>query len=454
MTVRRRTTTALGVLGETLRGDEGLAMAMVVMVSAILFVLLTALVTVTVQRGQTSLIHSQHAEILDVADAGIAAYVQKLQGTWYYYETTPTISGTAGDGSFTVTATPPPSGSSTIRLDALARIPSQGLSRHVVAYVKPPSFADYAVVIDNPGANYSIGADATFWGKVHANGSVDNAGICNGTVSAVTAITGSGQFNGSPSKVCPADQIDFTTVTTDLSDIQTIATAQSAYFPPLGNWATGKPYLGYKVDFHGASFDVTKIRALSTTSTNSSTCWTLETSTTQANVSIPPSGTVFFDTEPIWVAGTYSKSVTIGDNCALSAGSNTVAGNSNSAVYCWNNLRPTDPSDDKQLMGIVTPGDISVPAWFAASPTSFTVQSALLSQYGSIHGDQANGANEARLDMIGSRAFKIQGGFSSSYDIRNFVWDDRFSRGIPPLFPRPVAYGGSALSLTSWTDYK
>jgi len=452
MTVRRQGTTATAALSEMLRGDEGLAMAMVVAVSAILFVLLTALVTVTVQRGSTSLVHQQHAEILDVADAGIAAYIQKLQGQWYYYETTPTITGTSGDGSFTVTATPPPSGSSTVRLDALAKIPSQGLSRHVVAYVKPPSFADYAVVIDNPGATYSIGADATFWGKVHANGSVDNAGVCNGTVSAVTKITGSGDFNGSPEKVCPADQIDFTTVTTDLSDIKTLATAQSAYFPALGNWTTNKPYLGYYVEFAGNTFKVRKIRDISTTSTNPSTCWTVET-TTQV-VSIPPSGTVFFENEPIWVSGTYSKSVTIGDSCATSAGSNNAAGASNSAVYLWDDLLPVDPSDDKQLLGIVTPGDISVTPWLAASPTSFTIQAALLSQYGSIHGDKANGSNKSRMDMIGSRAFKIQGGFNSSYNTRNFSWDDRFSRGIPPLFPRPVAYGGSALSLTSWTDYR
>ena len=51
------------------------------------------------------------------------------------------------------------------------------MTRHIVAYVKPPSFADYVVIIDNPGQSYSIGADATFNGKVHANGSVDNAGV-------------------------------------------------------------------------------------------------------------------------------------------------------------------------------------------------------------------------------------------------------------------------------------
>ena len=434
-----------------MREDEGVAMALVVAVAGIMFILLTALVTVTVQQGVEGSKRYQRAQVLDVADAGVSAYMRELQRYWFFYESTPTISGTAGDGTWTVTASPPAPRDATIKLSVAASIPSLGVTRHIVAYVKPPSFADYAVIIDNPGQNYSIGSDATFNGKVHANGSVDNAGTCNGTVSAVTAITGSGDFNGTPAKIVPAPQIDFTTVTSDLQAIKDSAIANNAYFGDAGSYATGKNYMGYKVDLNGTQYTVTKIRTWSTASNaTASNVWSLET-TTAVTRTIPDSGTVFFDTEPIWIAGTYSKALTIGVSSQNSAGSNTAPSGA-SAVYTWNSLRPTDPTDTRQVLGIVAPGDISVPAWFPASPTSYTVQAALLSQTGSIHGDDATSSLHARIDLIGSRAFKTQGGFSNAFAVRNYTYDDRFAVCVPPMFPRPVVYGGSALVVTSWND--
>ena len=437
------------------RDDEGVALALVVAVAGIMFILLTALVTVSVQQGVEGSRRYQRAQVLDVADAGMSAYMRELQRSWFFYETTPTLTGTTSNGgSWTVTVTPPAPQDATIRLGVLATIPSLGVTRHIVAYVKPPSFADYAVIIDNPGASYSIGSDATFNGKVHANGSVDNAGVCNGTVSAVTAITGSGDFNGSPAKICPAPQIDFTTVTTDLQTIKDCAVANNAYFGDAGSYGTGQNYWGYKVDLNGTQYSVTKIKTLNYGSTKTpptvSNEWVLDASTTVTK-SIPDSGTIFFDTEPIFIAGTYSKPITIGVSSQNSAGSdNSPSGVS--AVFTWSNLKPTDPTDTKQVCGIVTPGDISVPAWFPSSPTSYTVQAALLSQKGSIHGDDAYGSLRSRIDLIGSRAFKIQGGFSSAFSTRNYTYDDRFAVTVPPDFPRPVVYGGSALVVTSWND--
>jgi hypothetical protein len=444
------------------RDDAGIAMALVVAVAGILFVLLTALVTVTVQQGTDTSNRFNRAEVLDVADAGISAYVRMLRDNWYSYESTPAMTGTTSNGgSWIVTCTSPAPGSSTIKLVSIGTVPAQGLHRTVTAYIRPPSFADYMFLINT---SITFGATAIVNGKVHSNGdvTVNSGGVIYGTVSVSSThtITGnSSAFQGSPPQITNAKQVDFTTITTDLSNMKTIATAQNAYFADAGtSTVTKKPFLGYDVDLNGANYTTSKIYAQNPTSGLTS----LETSTAVTR-SIPASGVLFFD-EPVWVSGTYSKSICIGDSIQTVDSASTPAtsasaasGLPNSAFYLFDNLTPVNPSDTGQMIGLVAPGDISFPSWYnySGSPTSYTVQAALLSQKGGIHADIQSGRSKNQLNIYGSMVAQTPATFVSGSDgfgARTYNYDTRFAIRTPPLYPRPIAYGGSALIVSSWND--
>jgi hypothetical protein len=438
--------------------DQGVALAMVVAVAAVLFILLTALVTVTVQQGVESSAHYKKAEVLDVADAGISAYIKLLKDNWYAYESSPTLSGVAGDGSWVVSVTPPGSGSSTVKLVSTGVIPSQGLRRVVTAYIRPPSFADYMFLINT---DITFGATAVVYGKVHSNGNitVNSGGKLYGTASvtsghSVTANAAS--LLGSPPKITNAKQIDFTTVTADLANMRSISSTQAALYLDPGNKPNGKPYLGYKVVFSGDNYSVSKV----TSQTGSTGQIFIETSTTVTR-SIPASGVLYFE-DSIWVSGSYSKSVAIGDAVQTVASASATSANAasqlpNSAFYLYDNLRPTDVSDLNQMIGLIAPGDISFPSWYnyTGSPTSYTVQAALLSQNGGIHADYMSGRSKTMLNIYGSMVSQTPATFVSGSDgflNRTYAYDTRFAVRTPPMYPRPVAYGGSQLVVSSWSD--
>ena len=455
------------------RREDGMALATVMAMSTVLFLLATTLVMLSTQQQVNAVDQVQRTKALHAADAGINAYSYMLSRNPSVAKTQPTTSGVTADASWTVTAVPPGLGSAVTQLTSTGRIAAANggpaVTRVVKASVNPGSFADYMFLFNT---DLVLAVNGLIRGRVWSNGNITNNGEITDYAYASGSIGGSGIFDKTP--------------TPNAGNLKSIATSDGTYWGDSGSFTTSPTaaiqnnythhYLGYKVTVAGNGGTIQRIQSVSTTS---GAIVVDPAPSTQTSFTTPPNGVLYFD-DPIWLSGTYAAKLTVvcgddiedpgtdstyGRNAPGMSGMNPTStatpkpNNVNSSIYLWNNLVSSDPSNADQVCGIVSPGDISLPSEYPTTvmPDNLTIQAAMLSTNGSIHSDFTTGRTHAYLKMLGARAQWDQGGIqltsgstvTAGFVTRDYFYDTNLDITTPPNFP-PL--GDGTLKVQQWVE--
>ncbi len=397
--------------------DEGWVLFTVMVSVIVLFLLVTMLLTTTIQQTLETQRYLARTTAVHIADAGVNAYLYELKHNGGVY--IPSLGPTTMDqGTWSVTATPPNATTGDpLVLHSTGIVPGLEVTRTIVAEVRTPTYADYAVLIDD---DYALGVGGTILGKLRANGDVTNSGRITGRAEASGSLGGSGDYDGGRQGGLP--EVDFAQVTADIAAIRAEAQSLGTSYPASGSQ-------GYQVILNGTSVQIKRVTAVNSTTGRLTT-------TTYATTTVPAPGVFYFD-DTVWVSGNYSAAITIAAKKFILA----------------QDLRPQSESA-VHVLGLVSSGDISFPLWYSASeyPTNLWVQAALLAQNGGIGAEFRNGSYKNSIMIRGSRAFRTLVGFqsgSSEYRTRTYEYDVRLEATPPPMYPQ---IKDGSLKLSTWLE--
>lgn len=417
--VRTHRRAALGFADGDARDGSGSALAIVVAVTAILFLLATALILTATYATTAGSQHAGEVESVDLADAGLNAYLYQLRRDPNYCVTNPILGSNRQDGQWFVTATAATATQPiTVRSDG--KLAGQNTSSTIVAVVRFPTFADYAFLYDASPAQ--IAANTIINGNVRTNGSIVNYGVITGSAYAAGSISNYGTIQGG--SYPNTSTIDFSSVTADMSSMLAAATAAGSYYP-----AVSSPYVGYQVTFNGSVYTVQKVKAPDSNGSFASG----PPVTVVTNAAIPACGVLYF-AGTVYVSGTYSTAVTI---C------------SSTNAYIIGNLTPGNVQS-AATAGIVAQNNILIPTWFSSVPQNMTVTAALLAQTGAITPDTSRTGMKSALAFSGSMSGALEGWMSDGshgFSQRTYTYDQRLDMYPPPQYP--VIRDGS-LRISTW----
>ncbi len=449
-----RATTAPTALRRFARDDSGMALATVMIMSALLFMLATTILMLVSYRETQTAHATDRQSAMHLADAGVNEYMYQLSQNYEYYKTPanltmgPTVTE---DGQWIVTVTPPDvMNGEPMRIKSVGTL-ANGYKRTVSASVRFPTFADYVVLVDQ--GPYSIGTGATFAGRIRCNGDISNSGTITGMAEAAgTCSWGTSAATNYPggykNKVA---KVDFSQLTTDLNAMKATAQNSGSYYP-----LSGTSY-GYEVVLNGAQATVSKITAINTRRPTTQIAGYTNpighlTTTLVGTAVIPADGVFFFD-DQVHVSGNYNAQVTIATS---------------KTMLLPANLGPTNAASN-YTCGLVAQSHIYFPYWYENMPTNHVVQAATLSQTGNIGQGTPSGLQQYTrnssgvwswtsytapiknsLTLKGSRAMIDQFGFSGAYSTRSFQMDSRLQNSPPPMYPQ---IRDGSLAVASWTEH-
>jgi hypothetical protein len=397
-----------------------MALALVVGITSVLFILATALLQLVVYQTAFAAADVARAQALHIADAGVNAYLYELRWDPDYYVTTPTLTAATAEGTWRVVATPPSTQQPYLTLRSTGTLASGEATRVVAATVRFPTFADYMFLED---CDISIGSGAIVNGKVHSNHNVSNSGRITGVGSAYGQFTNSGSgvteqgYLSGPSQV---SEIPFSQLKSDMDAMKTAGQLSGArgYSAPA---ASGKQ--GYEVVLNGTSY--------TRRSVSGSTGGGYSVSSDAVTLAIPNSGILFFD-DDIWVKGTYGLSITIV---------------SSANIYVVGDFVPVDPHSNTTA-GMIAELNVSVPGQYSVIPNNMTIQAALLAKTGSVTSTYGS-TRKASLTMNGSLADAQVGAFAGAFSKRTYTYDQRLDLFPPPMYP---VVRTDAMKVQSWVE--
>ncbi len=401
------------------RDDRGIALPMVVIVTAVIFVLATLILSLAMYRTNTVARQTSREVAVAAADAGLNAYLYRLANLSGFLEP---LDGSYDGVSWRVTATPP-SGAVPLTLRSTATLDS-GKTRVVVAQVKFPTFAEYAWLSHN---TISVGAGATIYGKIHSNSNITNSGTITGQATASGTCSGSGTW-GYPDRLPPksnARSISFEAVSADMAEMKVLAQQNN----PTTYWdALGSTGLGYEVVLSGINATIYRVTASSGSGgTGGPTSEVLI-----GTVQVPANGVMYFD-DDVWVKGTYNAGLTI------------VSGPR--SIRPSGNLVAQDPDNHTKSLGLIAFEDFIVPATWSSLPTNLTIQAAILAQTGQIT-SESPATKKSSITMDGSMASYLTPSMSQGFQTRYYYYDSQLDSFPPPKYPST----GDKLHFKSWIE--
>lgn len=466
--------------------QRGFMLIGVLVFAAISIIIMTAFV----RWGQTSIRFSQRIlareQALDIAEAGIEHarwYLAHFQtdyklghtGSGYgpYVYTFNDRDGNA-IGTYTLTITPPSSGST------LVGIRSQGVTnadasadRTINIQIAIPSFAKYAVVAND---TMRFGEGTVTYGPLHSNGGIRFDGLAYNKVTSSLAsyddpdhddsgaekleygvhthldTSGNVQSSYRPLEVPPATMqtrtdvfragrevsvpaVDFAGITTDLATIKTQAQASGRYFAASGSQ-------GYQMILKtNDTFDVYRVTSLvnapSNCNSNGETgwgTWSVNNRSFVGTYAIPANGLVFFE-DHVWVEGTINTA-----RITIAAATFPDSTSTRKSITINNDLTYTN-SDGQDVIALIAQNNINVGM---VSQDDLEIDAALVAQNGragrfyystycSTYGIRS------RLTLYGMIATSRRYGFAftngTGYAERIISYDTNLLYAPPPNFP-------------------
>ncbi len=455
---------------------KALYLPFLLIITAAFLVLTLGLVQLSTLQRKSARINQTHVSALGVAEAGISYYLWHLahNNTDYADGHTPPASSPYGPyvhnytdtngtviGTYSITITPPPNGSTIATVTATGTLNGSTKPRTVKALLGIPSFSQYSIVT---ASEVWFGATESTNGPVHSNVGVHFDGTNNGVVSAANAtyvptvpFGGNGNTvhngvwgTGGPQSqwIFPVPTVDFNKVAADLSGIKTQAIAN-------GKYLAKSPNLGYFIQFQNdGTYKLATV-----------TGYTFAALTTTALVSQPiPANGIIFAEDNVWVEGTVKGRYTV------AAATLPASGATNRDITVTNNLLYT-VKDGSDALGLVAQRDVKVGP---NSPNIFEIDAAMLSQTARVYRPcrwndaspcfQGNGSPKSdtynlrdTITVYGSiGCFSywnwswiagISGTIKSGYVNTIQTYDDHMLFSPPPSFPTTGKY-----ALLSWRE--
>lgn len=374
-------------------------------------------------------------------------------------------------GSFTLTITPPPSGSTIVKIKSTGTsVENPQLQRHVMARYGRPSLATYAVVADS---SLRFGVGTTVQGPLHANGGIRFDGVASNIVTSAreTYVDQDGDActanswgvhtclnpadpvppTAAPTRLdvftagrkYPVTTVNFDAITVDLSQMQTAAGSG-------GISLTKSNQQGWHVQLLGNG--TLRYRKVKTTRT----CTYGSPPTTVAvgdiydyqgnwaTASLPANGILFVE-DNAWVDGTLQS----GERITLVAAKEPLA--SGDATIWINNDVLYAVRDGTVAIGLIAQKDVSIGLF---SEDDLEIDGALLAQTGRVgrpyypSNCSSTSYKRSTITIYGAIATKQRYGFAwvcggtycSGYANRNLNFDSKLTYAPPPSFPLSGQY--------------
>ncbi len=468
---------------------RGLILINVLVFSVIALAVTVALVNWagTVLRSTVQISESQEA--FEIAESGIDYYrwhLANLPTDYYDGNASSTSPGpyvhTFQDkdantiGTFTLTITPPATGTSIVTVRSKGTIASSSISRSIQATFAIPSFAQYAAVAND---NIYFGSGTTVYGPVQSNYGVHFDGVAHNVVSSALSQYIDPDLNDgverygvyttgdpTPPTTPPADAatfltgrqfpvpvIDFNNITTDLSSILSIAQAGGSSYTASGA-------LGYYILLHTNDtydiYKVTSLQSLPSSCSNNATAnsqsgwgsWSIVNKTPiHLGVAFPSSGVIFLQ-DNVWIDGSINTA-----RLTIAAGAFPANPSTYKNITINNNITYTN-FNGSDVLGLIAQNNINV--GFNSADT-MTIDAALIAQNGRVgryyySSSCPTGYSRSSITLDGMIASDLRYGFAYSdntgYQIRNLNYDGNLLYGPPPSFPSAT----SQYSTISWGE--
>jgi hypothetical protein len=490
---------------------KGLILINALIFAGIAIVITTALVTwgTTILRNSEQLTNREQA--FEIAEAGIDYYRWHLahaQTDYYDGNASTTSPGPYvhpfldkdGNviGQYALTITPPLVGTTIVTITATGTVTADPTIQRVIqTKLAIPSLANYAVVAND---NMNFGSGTVVYGPIQSNLGIHFDGVAHNTITSSLTSYVDPDLNDSVQRYAvyttgdplpanqptpPADSsiflagrqfpvpvVDFSGLTTDLSQLKTTAQQTSnSYFSSSG-------VQGYHIVLKtNDTFDLYKVTALQTLTgstcsndktdnptqwsqitTNSSNwgSWSIKTQTFVANYTLPSNGVIFVE-DNLWVDGAINTA-----RLTIAAGTFPYSVTTSKSITVNSNLTYTN-FDGRDVLALIAQNNINV--GFDSLDT-MTIDGALVAQNGRAgryyynntcyngHGSAGASSTQTTLNLDGMIATNQRYGFAYSdgtgYTNRNIAYDSNLLYGPPPSFP----LASSQYSTISWSNLR
>lgn len=440
--------------------------------ATIAVVLLTGFIFLAASLLQLSLRELNRSQAFAIAEAGIEYYRWHLahapedfqdgtgeEGPYVhdYYDKNGTRIG-----SFTLTITPPPAGSTVVVVRSQGQVEADAsVSKIIEVRLAIPSFAKYAWALNDVVV---FGTAAEVFGPIHSNNGIKFNGLAHNLVTSALTTYSDPDTGGTTrwavnTTVSPTDPLpsttlptrpdifeagreigvpalDFTKLTQDLADLKSVASSTGFYYPSstAQGWelvfATSGTYQVYRVDDL-----INTPGGCSSGGVSGWGTWSVEDRTLFDTGTIPDNGTMFFE-DHVWVRGQID-----GKRVTVASGRFPDNPSTRSSAVVNSDLLYTN-YDGTDVIALVAQDDINVGL---ISEDDLRIDAALIAMNGRIgrysYSSSNCGSTRSRdllttYGMLGT-AQRPAFAYSSSngYQARAYIYDSNLLYGPPPDFP-------------------
>lgn len=471
------------------KNSRGVVLVNVLVFSAIAISVVTFFITwaSTSVKIVKSTLYKEQA--LEIAEAGIDYYrwhlahdpndFQDGTGTSGPYVHTFYDKDGSAIGSFTLTITPPVTGSTIVTIQSEGQLDASPSTKRIIqTKLAIPSFAKYAIVAND---FMRFGEGTEVFGPIHSNKGLRFDGVAHNIVTSAVSTYDDPDHSGSvefgvhthvlaggtisnsfrPLEAPPTDPVenrsdvfmtgrefpvpesDFTGITNDLSTIKTDAIDNGKYLDP-----SGASYLGYHITLKvDGTYDLYKVKNLAsagsfcsmTSSYGDSTwgTWSIKSSngeTFVGNYTNPANGLIFVE-DDVWVDGQIDFA-----RITIAAGAFPDNVNTRKNIIINNDLLYTN-YDGTDIIGLIAQRNITVGM---VSEDNLRIDAALMAvngrvgrYYYSSYCSPYHLRNEIILyGMIGSsKRYGFAYSNNTGYDIRTIMYDANLLYSPPISFP-------------------
>ncbi len=454
---------------------RGSILIQVIVFASLAVLLMTALsvgVATSIKASRRSVTREQ---AIQIAEAGIDYYRWHLahaqadyqDGTGHAGPYVHSFTDKTGTkiGSFTLTITPPPIGSTIVTVQSKGTVDSDpGVARTISVQLAIPSLAKYAVVAN---ADMRFGSGTEVFGPIQSNGGIHFDGIAHNIISSAKSTYVDPDYGGpsqygvytmvSPQdptpptalparpdvfmagRVFPVPVVDFAGLTLNLSQMKSQAQSGGAYYSSSGA-------LGYHIVL--ATNDTFKLYKVTSLTTPKSNClnssnpsgtagwgfWTIQNQTLLGTYAFPANGIIFVE-DNAWVDGQINTA-----KLTIASGRFPDNVSTRTSITVNTNLKYTN-YDGQDVLALVAQNDFNVGF---GSDDSFEIDAAIVAQNGRAgrfyYASQCGtGYIRSSLTLYGMIATNQRYGFAytdgTGYATRILNYDANLLYGPPPSFP-------------------
>ena len=448
---------------------------------AIALILITGLAnwgSVNIRAGRDAALREQAFQI---AEAGIEYYRWHLAHASTDYQDGAGAPGPyvheyrdatgAVIGTFTLTITPPPVGSTLVIVVSEGVVTANpSITRRIEVKFAIPSIAKFAFVANS---KMRFGAGTEVFGPIHSNDGIRFDGLAHNLVTSFKYSYDDPDHSGadeygvhthlSPSDPVPpvppppgtppsrtdvfisgrqvsVPAVDWNGFTQDLSQMKTDAQTSGRYF-------AGSGALGYNIVLKtDDTFDLYTVTSLVSPQSNCYNSqnqsgwgtWSIASETLLGNYAFPANGLVFLE-DNVWVEGTISSA-----RLTIAAGRFPESSSTNANIIVNEDIRYTN-YDGADVLGLIAQGNINVGL---VSNDVLTIDAAIVAKNGRAGRYYYRYAfskscspyhQRDTINLFGMIATKERYGFAytdgNGYETRNIIYDGNLLYGPPPSFP-------------------